>query len=458
MAFSVTNIGLATNNGGATLAVTVGAGGVPSGALIFVVAMENSTTIGTCGDSASNSYSNILHGSPNNNTINGTAGTFYAANVTALVNGNTITYTKTGTAGAAISACYVTGTATLSPLDAAVSALATGNSNSFSVTSGTPSQSGELFIGAMGMNNTPVYVQASGWSTPPNNEVGSSFGQVAGGNKVNSGSAAVTYNPTSIGSFPWIAFIQAFAPPVSNAVFGGAGRLSAVATLGLQGAAFFRSIDSFITTPSIGGGGLATFGGTGSLSALSMLGLAASATFNDTSPSLSVPAAISGQIAAEFDGAGSLSASGIRAPPGGFIAFFNATGGLSVTTQQILGSFITFSGSGVLTPTLFVQRIASATFAGNGTMNLPRFSIIFLNGAGSLTVNATQVVHIATFNGAGSLSANAMRFLSAMGQFNGTGRMCVQATVRIGRRGPASNLCVTGSGATNNLVITGGTS
>lgn len=95
MAFSVTSIGTNSNAFGSTVSVTVGAGGVPAGALIIAIVDEvNPGGTGTITDSAANGYQIFGLDSPNNNTTLGLVQLYFAANNKALVSGNTITFTK----------------------------------------------------------------------------------------------------------------------------------------------------------------------------------------------------------------------------------------------------------------------------------------------------------------------------------------------------------------------------
>jgi hypothetical protein len=214
MAFAVTNIGTNNNAAGATVAVTVGAGGVPSGCIIVVQVAEsaNSAPAGSVADSASNTYVAEVGANHSGATAQGFGRVFDVVGAAALVNTNTITYTKAVSGSAAsISACYVTGAATTSPLDTAVTASATGNSTTPSVTSGTPTIAGELFIGFSSENNVRVYTQASGWASPPT-LVNAAIPFTLGGNRVNAGAGTLTYNPTLAISANWMAAVIAYKP------------------------------------------------------------------------------------------------------------------------------------------------------------------------------------------------------------------------------------------------------
>lgn len=223
MAIVVTNIGTIQQAAGASAAVTVPASGVPAGALVIVIAGEDSLTPGgSVADTAGNTYS--VGASKAN--VSGFGRIFYAWNVAALVSGNSITYTKqTSGDKVAVSACYATGIQTTSdPIDGAFTATASGSSTSPSVTSGTAAVSGELVVGAsvaLG-RDIDTFTQDAAYSTPPtainNAGAGSVNPLVAGGNLVNAGTGAKTYAPT-ITSRPWSALIVAFAATASDTLF-----------------------------------------------------------------------------------------------------------------------------------------------------------------------------------------------------------------------------------------------
>lgn len=211
MAFSVTNIGTNTGATVTSIAVTVGAAGVPAGVVIFALAFFQLGNL-SASDSASNTYTLLDNLNPNSSSLNGRVNTWHADNVSALVQNNTITVSSTGSSGHAnLSVCYITGAATASPVDTAVSASAMGSSTTPSVTGGTASVAGELNIGIVGGNATVTITQASGWTTPPNTASQTSA-FIGGGNQVNSGTAGLTFNPTLSGSSPWAAAIYGFKP------------------------------------------------------------------------------------------------------------------------------------------------------------------------------------------------------------------------------------------------------
>lgn len=227
MPYSLTSIGTHNAGSGTTGSITVPAGGVPAGACIVVGVVEQGTnTIGSgVTDTAGNTYTLIKPAVANGTNCVGAV--YRCWNCKALVSGNTITYTAHNSSDSnAESACYITGVDnTADPLDSAVVNSATGSSAAPTITSGTPSQSGELMMGFLLWNALgTTFTQDSThepYSTFPvlvvnsTQEVG-----VAGGAWTNTGSGAITYAP-AITSSPWVAFTAGFKAPAAAAVAAG---------------------------------------------------------------------------------------------------------------------------------------------------------------------------------------------------------------------------------------------
>lgn len=214
MSFVVTNIGTATISG-VSLVFTIGTT-IAIGTEVVVCINTGAASISTCSDSQSNTYT-LIKAQANNNDPNnqGVGGVYHSKLTTALGASDTITITDGVSTRKDMSVCSVTGAGAL---DTAVTAAAFGASSTPSVTSGTPAVSGELFIGVISQSNTRGIAQPGSWAAPPNQE--SSGGSVGGGNLVNAGSAAETYNPTlSGGAADWAAIIFAYKPAaVASAV------------------------------------------------------------------------------------------------------------------------------------------------------------------------------------------------------------------------------------------------
>ncbi len=205
---TVTNIGTNANLSGTTVAISNA--NAKAGSLIVVACAETNTTgvIGTLADSAGHTYTAVSTIHPNGSNANGSVSIFYCPNCLAL-SGGTITYTR-NTSGdkASISAFYWTGAATVSPLDTAVTASASGTSATPSVTSGTPTQTNELFVGLCVDNNTVGFTQAAGWTTPFNSAGGIII--INGAHRTNSALATLTYAPTFPVSVTWCLQVVGF--------------------------------------------------------------------------------------------------------------------------------------------------------------------------------------------------------------------------------------------------------
>ena len=141
----VTDLGTSSNAAGATLTLT--SVGCPAGSLVVV--MVNEATATSAGTSSLSDGTNTYTAGPSV-ALGGSQGfaqTFYHYYAGAQ-SGLTLTYTKATTGHTCcLSGLYASGIASSTPLDSAVSATAAGTSTTPTVTSGTPSQSGDLIIG-----------------------------------------------------------------------------------------------------------------------------------------------------------------------------------------------------------------------------------------------------------------------------------------------------------------------
>lgn len=207
MPINVVNIGSSTSVVGGTVTITVGAGGVPAGAHIFVCAGDNAVTNDhSVADTAGNTY--LSAASTTSATIEGII--FRERTGLALSNGNTIVYTlSTGATTASVNAFYVTGLANVA---SEASAVAAGTSTTPSVTSGTPAGGGDLFVGLVASDTTSTFTQDStnaAWATPPGT-VSTTAPVLGGGNVVNTTNSTRKYAPTLGTSGTWVAMIAGF--------------------------------------------------------------------------------------------------------------------------------------------------------------------------------------------------------------------------------------------------------
>lgn len=159
---ALTNLGI----GGTSVTTLVS---VPAGCLI-VVGYRGTVSVPT--DSAGNTYNQAT-------TATSPGGTslylYYCANCLALPSGSTIT----ASAASSITAAFTGGILSTSPLDQSIGASGTGTN--ISVTSGVPSESGELWIGIMSLDTTAILTNPTGYSPPLDSPIN---GIMLSGNKV----------------------------------------------------------------------------------------------------------------------------------------------------------------------------------------------------------------------------------------------------------------------------------
>lgn len=222
MSVTVTNIGTNTGSTIATVAITVGAGGVPLGSRVIVCVADSSVSAlgGSVADTGGNTYTRLTGADNNNVTTNGFGAIFSAPVTTALVNTNTITYTLALTAAAAVTAFYIQSLG----VDAAITTVTTGSSTAPSVTGGTPAGSGEFWVGAVSDTGpgTETFTQDAtnaAWTTPPIRVgIATTGPTIAGGAITSNLRTALTYAPTLGTTHPWAAMIVGFkiAQPAFN--------------------------------------------------------------------------------------------------------------------------------------------------------------------------------------------------------------------------------------------------
>src|SRR5258707_7411911 len=203
MAWTVTDQGSNSNTTGATLARAVTAT-IVVGSLIVVGVTErsNASSGGSMTDDAGNTYTAVAATAMNNVSTNGFAQFFYSITTVQLNAAANVTYTKQTSGGrCCLAVGSATNTGTLS-LDTSVTATAFGNSSTPSVTSGTPSVSGELFWGwaGGGNKNTLTADAVNGWTSPPlasvSSGTGTSDAQGVGGEQTNAGTGTKIHAPT----------------------------------------------------------------------------------------------------------------------------------------------------------------------------------------------------------------------------------------------------------------------
>lgn len=208
MGWILTDLGGNGGSSGATLTMTGLT--IPANSLIIVGTGETTDTIGgSIADSASNSYSVAVN---DNSTGNKMANIFYCITANEVTS---ITYTREGSGhDAVMAALYAAGYLTFGPLDNNGCGSAGANSHGISVTSGSSTQAGDLFVsfGYWGGSATFTQDTADGWGSSfglDNESAGSERGQ--GATLIKSGIGAVTWAPTiSSSNTDWVGLIAAF--------------------------------------------------------------------------------------------------------------------------------------------------------------------------------------------------------------------------------------------------------
>ena len=198
--FTVVNIG---TNGAAS--PSIGSVTVPGGATIFVEVTDQGTAVGTLSD-GTNTYTLVTSISLNNTGADGTLGIFSSSSVAALSSA-TLSYTPHGTS-ANMSAFYVTAPSGAVIVDVAATATNSGNSTTPTVTSGVPTNSGELFLAAVAQTSNSSIAQAPGWTTPFNS-VTTENPPLFGGHQTNPGPSATSFTPGGGTSNPWATVVTA---------------------------------------------------------------------------------------------------------------------------------------------------------------------------------------------------------------------------------------------------------
>lgn len=228
MTISVSDIGTAGGTSSATLTISAT---VPSGALIVVCVADRNATIGSqaVSDPVNGSY-----GAPIATKLGGTNifASIYCFPNSGALSAQNITIHTASSSSCGITAFYATGAAT-SPVDSTVTASGSSSAGGgITVTSGTPSQAGDLFVTMAAFNpgsgsTSSLISQPVGWSNPPDlagSTIPAASGTdrwVYGGNLLNAGTGTETWTPAVSGTVNgWAAIVVGFkvasSPPPTN--------------------------------------------------------------------------------------------------------------------------------------------------------------------------------------------------------------------------------------------------
>lgn len=202
----VTNIGTGSANA-TTATITVPAGGVPEGALIFIgVCSEYSVGLSSISDSASNTYTRATKST---NLYLPLAEGWYCKNCKALAQSDTIVSHMATAVRQRITGMYAINVDTDSPLDVAVNAR--GSSSTPSLASGALAENNELVIGVVGTTSSRTMTQDADFTAPPAEENSIGTYSVYGGSRImEEDTSSQTYNPTMNNSQNWAEVVVSF--------------------------------------------------------------------------------------------------------------------------------------------------------------------------------------------------------------------------------------------------------
>lgn len=212
---------LGVASGSSAHSVTLSGVSVSAGGLIVVAIAYRAkayTDAILVSDSAGNSYT--VHKQQYQTTNPFGVAVAYAVATSALSSGSiTVSDTASGSTNftnAVFAAYSVSGGATSSPEDTSVLVSTVGSgqfsSPGMNLTSGTPTQAGDLLIGLFNSTGLSAVSESAGWSTLVDRQQGSGFSNtnISASYYVNSGSGAVTWNPTSTGSGAYVPILIGF--------------------------------------------------------------------------------------------------------------------------------------------------------------------------------------------------------------------------------------------------------
>lgn len=233
-----------------------------------------------------------------------------------------------------------------------------------------------------------------------------------------------------------------------SASFNGSGLLTASVRLGNVALVRFAGAGNFTAAGTLFRGS-ATFSGTGSLAASALLHELASITFAGAGLFRYQPPA-----SIIFAGGSLIPATVLVSDAGS--ALVSDSGAVLITDDSFKGATLTVSA--------FLVEQASAIFLGSGFLggiyNIANSVNARLGAIGEFPLGQQQHIlygiPFVAFLGAGSLSVGSKIQEFSSVYFAGDGQLCAQAYVRIGRKGPTTNVAESGSGASSNIVVGGG--
>ncbi len=411
------SIGTTQNKTAGTTTVLTTTAAVPAGALIgiwYSVDGDGANANGeieSVTDSAGNTY--VVGEAVSQGTTNAgvAGGIYYAKNATSLASGSTITLNWTGASSPAaksVSAFYVEGIDTTSPLD--VIGTATGTSTTPSVsTSATTTQADVLTIGIVAREgpsgDTFTQDASPAYATPPV-IVGTSGGgatsnvTLAGGRFIESATGVKTYNPTLGTSRDWAAVIVTFKGAAAGGIALDANAASVVAASGALTTAIRAATNATATATSTGA--LTTAIQAAANAASTATSTASLTTAINLATTASSIAAASGDLSTAINLASSAvaaaSAAGSLATPGAELAATaqaaaSASAALSTAINLATAATATSTATGGLTTQIPVATSAVAQTTGTGALstaiNVAASAVAVASSSGALTAQIT---------------------------------------------------------------------
>jgi hypothetical protein len=226
MTITLTNIGNASNAGGASVVLAPGSN-VPSGVHVFVATIENENgPVGTVTDNSNGvQYTKISSGFTVGTSVS-TAAIFVlpaASNKSGILTSNNISYTKeTGGDAGAITCWYVSGLTPAGKIFPDFFTFNGGTSSAPTATQTGVAATNGLLIGVVFWGTTTTtFTQDStnaAYATPPTANTGevTATCAVAGGSFVTTGSTVSTYAPTLGASSNWVDVLMVYNPGPPN--------------------------------------------------------------------------------------------------------------------------------------------------------------------------------------------------------------------------------------------------
>lgn len=396
-----TSIGTRRVAGTTTVVLTTTAS-VPAGAMIFVLAATpngDTVAISSCADSVGNTYTAGTSYTPGGSTA-ARIRPFWVPNATALGSGGTITVTCSGTGEVKyLSACYVTGADTTTPLSDEGPGQGLGLSST-SISTGTLSNANCVVFGIIAGDslNNGAFSSGTGFTTGVDNAGGT---RSVISYKLVTSTASVTYNPSwvgnSDGAVNWIAFKEAGGGPTNVALTG----VTGTGSVGSVSPAFSIALSGVTGTGSVGSVA------SSSVQSVALTGVTGTGSVGTVTPAVAYSVALTGVSAT--GSVGTVSSTSVQSV---------ALTGVSATSS--VGSVLpTFSlGLTAVTGTGSVGSVAK-------TFTIPLSGLSATGTVGTVSPTAASSIALTGVTGTGSVGSLGKTFSVALSGVTGSGTVGV---------------------------------